>query len=159
MPGCVKLCMTVWRRLIACNIEVHPNRVGPIVYTAYVCTYSIGMHPCTMQMCFLYVCLNAYVWWCILLHVRTCVPTCRQRRPILCMHACICVCMYFVCAFLYMHACIYAYCIVLYLSICIALFTAWALQKRSRPQQLTLCRSFHAEALQATVSEWIVQGS
>ena len=42
---------------------------------------------------------------------------------------------------------------VLYLSISIALLTAWAFQKRSRPQQLSLCRSLHAEALQATVSE------
>ena len=37
------------------------------------------------------------------------------------------------------------YCIVLYLSVSIALLTAWAFQKRSRPQQLTLseftCRS------------------
>src|SRR6218665_1484128 len=32
-------------------------------------------------------------------------------------------------------------------------------QKRSRPQQLKLCRSSHAEALQATVSEGLAQGS
>ena len=31
-------------------------------------------------------------------------------------------------------------------------------QKRSRPQQLTLFRSLHAEALQATVSEGLAQG-
>ena len=31
-------------------------------------------------------------------------------------------------------------------------------QMRSRPQQLTLCRSLHAEALQATVSEGLTQG-
>jgi len=49
------------------------------------------------------------------------------------------------------------YCIVLYLSISIALLTAYALRKRSRPQQLTLCRNLHAEALQATVSEGLVQ--
>ena len=48
--------------------------------------------------------------------------------------------------------------IVLYLSISIALLTAWAFQKRSRSQQLTLCRSLHAEALQATVSEGLAQG-
>src|SRR6218665_1805310 len=29
---------------------------------------------------------------------------------------------------------------------------------RSRPQQLTLCRSLHAEALQATASDGLVQG-
>jgi len=45
------------------------------------------------------------------------------------------------------------YCIVLYLSISTALLTAGAFQKRSRPQQSTLCRSLHAEALQETVSE------
>jgi len=43
--------------------------------------------------------------------------------------------------------CIVLYCIVLYLSISIALLTAWAFQKRSRIQQLTLCRSLHAQAL------------
>ena len=48
--------------------------------------------------------------------------------------------------------------IVLYLSISIALLTAWVFQKRSRPQQLTLCRSLHAEALQATASEGLAQG-
>ena len=47
---------------------------------------------------------------------------------------------------------------VLYLSISIALLTAWAFQKRSRPQQLTLCWSFHAETLQATASEGLAQG-
>ena len=47
---------------------------------------------------------------------------------------------------------------VLYLSISIALLTAWAFQKRSRPQQLTLCRSLHAETLQATPSEGLAQG-
>jgi len=30
-------------------------------------------------------------------------------------------------------------------------------QRRYRPQQLTLCRSLHAEALQATVSEGLAQ--
>src|SRR6218665_1589471 len=33
-----------------------------------------------------------------------------------------------------------------------------AVQKRSRPQQLTLCRSLHTKALQATVSEGLAQG-
>jgi len=47
---------------------------------------------------------------------------------------------------------------VLYLSISIVLLTAWAFQKRSRPQQLTLCQSLHAEALQVTVSEGLAQG-
>src|SRR6218665_183355 len=50
------------------------------------------------------------------------------------------------------------YCIVLYLSISIALLTACAFQKRSRPQQLTLCRSLNTEALHATVNEGFVQG-
>ena len=50
------------------------------------------------------------------------------------------------------------YFIVLYLSIFMALFTAWAFQKRSRPQQLAPCRSLHAEALQATVSETLAWG-
>ena len=50
------------------------------------------------------------------------------------------------------------YCIVLYLSIFIALLTAWAFQKRSRPQQLTLCRSLHAEALQAIAGKGLAQG-
>ena len=31
-------------------------------------------------------------------------------------------------------------------------------QRRSRPQQFTLCRGLHAEALQATVSERLAQG-
>src|SRR6218665_3556564 len=48
--------------------------------------------------------------------------------------------------------------IVLYLFISIALLTARAFQKRSRPRQLTLCRSLHAEALQAAASEELVQG-
>jgi len=39
-----------------------------------------------------------------------------------------------------------------YLSISISPLTAWAFQKRSRPQQLTLCQSLHAKALRATVS-------
>ena len=60
----------------------------------------------------------------------------------------------------YKFICIF-YCIVLYillfLSISIALLTAWAFQKRSRPQQLTLYRSLHAKALQATVSEGLAQ--
>src|SRR6218665_47137 len=47
--------------------------------------------------------------------------------------------------------------IVLYLSISIALLTARAFQKRSRSQQLTLCWSLHAEALQATVNERLAQ--
>ena len=38
-----------------------------------------------------------------------------------------------------------------------ALTTALSFQKRSRPQQLTLCRSLHAEALQTTVSEGLAQ--
>ena len=50
------------------------------------------------------------------------------------------------------------FCIALYLFISIAPLTAWALQKRFRPQQLTLCRSLHAEALQATASEGLAQG-
>src|SRR6218665_3613031 len=32
------------------------------------------------------------------------------------------------------------------------------IQKRPRPQQLTLCRSLHAEALQAAASEGLAQG-
>src|SRR6218665_1489660 len=58
----------------------------------------------------------------------------------------------------YIFTCIPLYCIVLYLSISIALLAACAFQKRSRPQQLTLFRSLHAEALQATVSEGLAQG-
>ena len=50
------------------------------------------------------------------------------------------------------------YYIVLYLPISTALLTAGAVQNRSRPLQLTLCRSLHAEALQATVSEGLEQG-
>ena len=50
------------------------------------------------------------------------------------------------------------YGIVLFLSISIALLTAWAFQKCSRPQLLTLCRSLRAEALQATASEGLAQG-
>ena len=49
-------------------------------------------------------------------------------------------------------------CSVLYLSISIALLTACDFQKRSQPQQLTLCRSLHAGALQASVSEGLAQG-
>jgi len=47
--------------------------------------------------------------------------------------------------------------IALYLSISIVLLTAWAFQKQSRPQQLTLCRSLHAEAIQATASKRLAQ--
>src|SRR6218665_3041991 len=50
------------------------------------------------------------------------------------------------------------FCIVLYLSISIALFTASAFHKRPQPQQLTLCRSLHAEALRATASKGLAQG-
>jgi len=57
----------------------------------------------------------------------------------------------------FLKGCIVLY-IVLYLSISIALLTAGAFQKRSRPQQLTLCRSQHDEALQATASEGLAQG-
>src|SRR6218665_4042318 len=46
----------------------------------------------------------------------------------------------------------------LYLSISIALLTAGAFQKRSRPQQLTLYRSLHAEALHPTASEGFAHG-
>src|SRR6218665_2934826 len=53
---------------------------------------------------------------------------------------------------------LFANCIVLYLSISIALLTASAFPKRSLPQQLTQCRKFHAEALQATVSEGLARG-
>src|SRR6218665_3879652 len=49
-------------------------------------------------------------------------------------------------------------CVVLYSSISIALLTARVFQKRSQPQQLTLCRSLHAEALEATASEGLAQG-
>src|SRR6218665_2183873 len=45
------------------------------------------------------------------------------------------------------------------LNLSTALLTARAFQKRSRPQQLTLCRSLHAEALQATASEGLAQVS
>ena len=48
--------------------------------------------------------------------------------------------------------------IVLHLFISIALLTAWASQKRTWSQQLTLCRSLQAEALQAIASEGLVQG-
>src|SRR6218665_1071213 len=51
-----------------------------------------------------------------------------------------------------------SYCIVLYLYISIALLTARAFQERSRPQQLTLCRSLHAEALQAVAGKGLAQG-
>ena len=50
------------------------------------------------------------------------------------------------------------YCIVLYLSISKAFLMAWAFQKRSRPQQLTLCRGLHAEAPQVTTSKGLAQG-
>ena len=46
------------------------------------------------------------------------------------------------------------YCIAIYA----ALLTVRAFQKGSRPQQLTLCRSLHAEELQATVSDGLAQG-
>ena len=39
------------------------------------------------------------------------------------------------------------------------LFKSTTTQRCSRPQQLTLCRSLHAEALQATVSEGLAQGT
>src|SRR6218665_716453 len=42
--------------------------------------------------------------------------------------------------------------------ISIALLTAGAFPQRSRPQQLTLCRSLNSEALQATVSKRLAQG-
>ena len=45
----------------------------------------------------------------------------------------------------------------MYLSISIALLAALAFQKSSRPQQLTLCRSLYAKALQATASEGLAQ--
>ena len=52
------------------------------------------------------------------------------------------------------------YCIVLYLSISIELLTAWALQKRSSPTTaIDTVWSLHAEALQATVSQGLAQGS
>ena len=54
--------------------------------------------------------------------------------------------------------CIVLYRIVLYLSISIARLTASAFQKRSQIQQLPLCRSSHAEALQVTASEGLAQG-
>ena len=49
-------------------------------------------------------------------------------------------------------------CVVLYLSISTALLTAYAFQKRSRPQQLTLCRILQVKALQAPASEGLAQG-
>src|SRR6218665_494608 len=48
--------------------------------------------------------------------------------------------------------------IALYLSNSIVLLTALTFQKRSRLQQSTLCRSLHAEALEATLSEGLAQG-
>ena len=48
--------------------------------------------------------------------------------------------------------------ILFYFSMSIALLTASSFHKRSRPQQLALCRSLHAEALQATASEGLAQG-
>src|SRR6218665_2699508 len=78
-----------------------------------------------------------------------------------CMRACVCahVCVHvFVCMYVFVH-------IVLYLSISIALLPIRAFQKRSRPQQLILCRRLHAEVtgnckkkLQATVTEGLAQG-
>ena len=53
---------------------------------------------------------------------------------------------------------VFIYCIALYLSISIVLLTAWAFQRRSRPQQLTLCWSLHVEMLQSTGSEGLAQG-
>src|SRR6218665_124060 len=50
------------------------------------------------------------------------------------------------------------YCFVLHLSISTALLTARAFQKRPQLQQLTPCRSLHAEAPQATASEGLAQG-
>ena|SRR6218665_441983 len=50
------------------------------------------------------------------------------------------------------------YCTVLYCTVVIHFYSARAFQKRSRPQQLTLCRSLHAEALQATASDGFAQG-
>src|SRR6218665_549625 len=47
--------------------------------------------------------------------------------------------------------------IVLYLSISIALLAALAFQKALPVKQLTLCRSFHADALQATASKGLAQ--
>ena len=41
--------------------------------------------------------------------------------------------------------------IVLYLSISIVLLTAWALQKRSWPQQLTLCRRLRSTVYRSTI--------
>src|SRR6218665_624696 len=38
------------------------------------------------------------------------------------------------------------------------LFMSSTTQRRCQPQQLTLCRSLHAEALQATVSEGLAHG-
>src|SRR6218665_593025 len=51
------------------------------------------------------------------------------------------------------------YCLVGLFIRSIALLTASAFQKRSRPQELPLCRSYHAEALQATMSEGLAQGT
>ena len=50
---------------------------------------------------------------------------------------------------------VFVLCIVLYSSISEAFLT---FKKCSRPQQLTLCRSLHAVALQATASEGLAQG-
>ena len=50
------------------------------------------------------------------------------------------------------------YCIVFIHFYSIELLTTGAFRKRSRPQQLTLCRSLHAEVPQATVSEGLAQG-
>src|SRR6218665_1954506 len=48
--------------------------------------------------------------------------------------------------------------IALYLSNSIVLLTALTFQKRSRLQQSTLCRSLHAEAIEATLSEGLARG-
>ena len=48
--------------------------------------------------------------------------------------------------------------IVLYCIYPLALLTAWAFQKHSQPQQLTLCWSLHIEALQATAGKGLAQG-
>jgi len=69
-----------------------------------------------------------------------------------------CIVLYYIVLYCIILYYIVLYCIVLYLSISMALLTAWAFQKRSRPQQLTLCRSLHTEALQATASEGLAQG-
>ena len=50
-------------------------------------------------------------------------------------------------------------CISIFIHIYIApLQVHYTTQKRSRPQQLTLCRSLNAEALQAIANEGLAQG-